>query len=48
MNEDFDGIILDNLLCRRQNAVIFNQNEVEISSTKLIKIRQIQYIVNDC
>lgn len=47
-NEGFDGIIFDSSLGSGQNVVLFYQNKVAVSSTKLIKVRQIQYIVNDC
>lgn len=42
-NEGYDGIIFDSSLGTGQNVVLFSQENVEVASTDLIKIGQIQY-----
>jgi hypothetical protein len=41
--QGYDGIIFDSSLGLGQNVVLFNQENVEVSSSELVKISQIQY-----
>jgi hypothetical protein len=46
-NEGYDGIIYDSSLSPGQNLVLFEQNNIEITSTELFRIGQIKYDFDD-
>jgi hypothetical protein len=42
-NEGYDGIIFDSSLGLGQNVVLFNQANIEVSSSELVRISKIEY-----